>query len=62
MAGRLLPGKGELPLTELTQRVLADHPAVVVGVEVFSGELQALPPDQAALLAAVATRDVLALV
>ena len=62
MAGRLLPGKGELALVELTRRVLADHPAVVVGVEVFSGELQALPPDQAALLAAVATRDVLALV
>ena len=62
MAGRLLPGKGELQLVELTQRVLADHPAVTVGVEVFSGELQALPPEQAALLAGVATREVLALV
>jgi sugar phosphate isomerase/epimerase len=60
MAGRLLPGHGELPLVELTQRVLADHPDVVVGVEVFSSELQALPATQAALLAGVATRNVLA--
>jgi sugar phosphate isomerase/epimerase len=60
MAGRLLPGRGELPLTELTRRVLAHHPGAVVGVEVFSAELQALPPAQAALLAAVSTRDVFA--
>ena len=60
MAGRLLPGHGELALVELAQRVLTDHPAAIVGVEVFSGELQALPPEQAALLAAVATRGVLA--
>jgi sugar phosphate isomerase/epimerase len=62
MAGRLLPGHGDLPLVELTRRVLADHPAVVVGVEVFSGDLQALPPAHAALSAAIATREVLALV
>jgi hypothetical protein len=42
--------------------LLADHPDAVVGVEVFSGELQAMTPPEAALLAAVATRDVLALV
>jgi sugar phosphate isomerase/epimerase len=62
MAGRLLPGHGELPLVDLTRRVLADHPDVVIGVEVFSGDLQALPPAQAALSAALATREVLALV
>ena len=60
MAGRLLPGKGDLPLVEWTGRLLADHPDAVVGVEVFSGELQAMPAAEAALLAAVATRDVLA--
>ena len=60
MAGRLLPGHGELPLVEWTQRLMADHPNAVVGVEVFSGELQARPATEAALLAAVATRDVLA--
>jgi len=60
MAGRLLPGQGDLPLVEWTRRLLADHPDAVVGVEVFSGELQALPAAEAALLAAVATRDVLA--
>jgi sugar phosphate isomerase/epimerase len=60
MAGRLLPGDGELPLVELTRRLLADHPNAVVGVEVFSGELQAMAAREAALLAAVATRTVLA--
>jgi sugar phosphate isomerase/epimerase len=62
MAGRLLPGQGELPLADLTRRVLADNPNAVVGVEVFSGEMQALPAGEAALLAALATREVLALV
>jgi sugar phosphate isomerase/epimerase len=60
MAGRLLPGKGDLPLVEWTSRLLADHPDAVVGVEVFSGDLQAMAAAEAALLAAVATRDVLA--
>jgi hypothetical protein len=59
MSGRLLPGEGELPLVALTQHVLADHPAAVVGVEVFSGELQAMPAIDAALLAGTAIRDVL---
>jgi sugar phosphate isomerase/epimerase len=60
MAGRLLPGKGDLPLVEWTNQLLADHPDAVVGVEVFSGDLQAMSAAEAALLAAVATRDVLA--
>ena len=60
MAGRLLPGHGELPLVEWTRRLLADHPSAVVGVEVFSGELQALPAAEAARRAGVATREVLA--
>jgi len=59
MAGRLLPGKGDLPLAAWTSQLLADHPGAVVGVEVFSGDLQAMPAAEAALLAAVATRDVL---
>ena len=62
MAGRLLPGRGDLPLVDWTSRLLADHPDVIVGVEVFSGELQAMPAAEAALLGAVAARDVLALV
>ena len=54
MAGRLLPGQGDLPLVEWTSRLLVDHPDAVVGVEVFSGELQAMPAAEAALLSAVA--------
>jgi sugar phosphate isomerase/epimerase len=60
MAGRLLPGKGDLPLVKWTNQLLADHPDAVIGVEVFSGDLQAMSAAEAALLAAVATRDVLA--
>jgi hypothetical protein len=59
MAGRLLPGKGDLPLVAWTSQLLADHPGAVLGVEVFSSDLQAMPAAEAALLAAVATRDVL---
>jgi sugar phosphate isomerase/epimerase len=62
MAGRLLPGEGELPLAELTRHVLADHPNAVVGVEVFSADLQAMPAREAALVAALATREVLSMV
>jgi sugar phosphate isomerase/epimerase len=60
MAGRLLPGEGELPLVDWTRRLLADHSQAIVGVEVFSTELQALPAEAAAQRAAVATRGVLA--
>jgi sugar phosphate isomerase/epimerase len=60
MAGRLLPGKGDLPLVEWTSQLLGDHPGAVVGVEVFSGDLQAMSAAEAALVAAVATRGVLA--
>src|SRR5437773_2761262 len=48
MAGRLLPGEGELPLVDWSRRLLADHSQAIVGVEVFSTELQALPAEAAA--------------
>jgi len=62
MAGRLLPGDGDLPLADLTRLTLAEHPDAIVGVEVFSADLQAMPAREAALLAALATREVLSMV
>jgi sugar phosphate isomerase/epimerase len=48
MANRLLPGDGELPLGNLVKALLANNPTVPVGIEVFSDQLRALPPQAAA--------------
>ena len=48
MSGRDLPGEGELPLGELVVAALANSPGICAEVEVFSSELQAMTPDQAA--------------
>jgi sugar phosphate isomerase/epimerase len=55
---RLLPGQGAFDLTSLC-RVLSGSP-VPIGVEVFSDDLHALGPAEAARRAAAATRAVLA--
>ena len=60
MAGRLLPGEGELPLEATVAVLVAEQSDLLVGVEVFSADLQALPAPAAAVLAADATRAVLA--
>lgn len=60
MSGRLLPGAGVLPLTEVVAGTLAVHPEVAVGLEVFSDELRALPVAEVAALSAGALRLLLA--
>jgi sugar phosphate isomerase/epimerase len=59
MSGRLLPGEGELPLAETVRLLLKCDPGQVIAVEVFSEELQRLPPRQAAARVAVTAGDVL---
>ena len=59
MFGRLLPGEGELPLVPLLRDLLGREPALTVGVEVFSEELKALPPKEAAARVAASTVRVL---
>lgn len=52
MANRLLPGDGELPLGDIVAALLANNPAVPVGVEVFSDQMRALTPAAGAARAA----------
>jgi sugar phosphate isomerase/epimerase len=59
MFGRLLPGDGELPLVPLLQDLLGREPGLTVGVEVFSEELKALTPQEAAARVASSTLKVL---
>ncbi|HXY76075.1 MAG TPA: sugar phosphate isomerase/epimerase [Steroidobacteraceae bacterium] len=60
MFGRLLPGEGELPLVAILRLLLERDRTLTVGVEVFSEELQELPPDEVARRVARATGRVLA--
>ena len=53
---RLLPGDGDLALEAMMAPVRAAVPHVTVGIEVFSTELFALSPREAALRAAVSLR------
>jgi sugar phosphate isomerase/epimerase len=48
MAGRLMPGEGELPLPELVRAVLANSPDASLEAEVINETLMGLPPDEAA--------------
>jgi len=57
MSGRLLPGEGELPLTEIVAAALANNPDLTIEVEVFSEELGAMAPDDAAKRVADAVAD-----
>jgi sugar phosphate isomerase/epimerase len=59
MEDRLLPGAGALPLASIVSAALANNPRILVGVEVFNGELRSGPPDTAAARAAQAIRAVL---
>ena len=59
MFGRLLPGEGELPLVPLLRDLLGREPGLTVGVEVFSEELKALTPQEAAARVASSTLKVL---
>jgi sugar phosphate isomerase/epimerase len=59
MFGRLLPGDGELPLVPLLRELLGREPGLTVGVEVFSEELKALAPREAAARVASSTLKVL---
>jgi sugar phosphate isomerase/epimerase len=58
--GRLLPGDGDIPLVEILRAVRATGTRVPVGVEVFSAELDRLPPVEVGRRAAAAARRVLA--
>lgn len=49
MTGRLLPGEGELPLREIAAAALANNPDLTIELEVFSEELGAMAPGDAAL-------------
>jgi sugar phosphate isomerase/epimerase len=56
MTGRLLPGEGELPLSEIIAAALANSPGITIEIEVFSEELANLSTDAAASRAAAAVR------
>lgn len=57
MAGRLMPGAGELPLYALVEAALANSPGITIEAEVINAELNAMGFDEAAasLAAAIAT-------
>lgn len=57
MSGRKLPGEGELPLGPTISAALANNPDVTIELEVFSEELLALEPGNAAARAARAVAD-----
>jgi sugar phosphate isomerase/epimerase len=56
MAGRLMPGEGELPLYELVEACLANSPGLTIEAEVINAELNAMSFDEAgaALASAIA--------
>jgi sugar phosphate isomerase/epimerase len=56
MRGRKIPGDGGLPLAEIVRRLRAAHPALPVGVEVLSDEVDALGPAEGARRLAAACR------
>jgi len=48
MSGRRLPGEGELPLGPIIAAAFANNPGLTMELEVFSEELLAMPPADAA--------------
>src|SRR5262245_47064725 len=60
MQARLLPGEGDIPLGEILRAVRATGTRAPLGVEVFSAELDALPPVEVGRRAGAAARRVLA--
>jgi sugar phosphate isomerase/epimerase len=61
MRDRLLPGDGDLPLSQIVATVRANSADAIVSVEVFSAALAALPPAEAAARAGAAARAALPL-
>jgi len=59
MAGRLLPGDGELPLLDLVDAVLGIAPDITFGIEVFDVDLAAGPAVDSAAKAFAALTSVL---
>lgn len=56
MSGRILPGKGGLPLVELVRAALANSPGITIEVEIISDELRAMTVDTAAAHVAAAVQ------
>ena len=61
MQGRLLPGDGDIPLAEILRAIRDTGTRAPLGVEVFSAQLDALPPVEVGRRAGAAARRVLAL-
>jgi len=61
MQGRLLPGEGDAPLVEILRALRSTGTRAPLGVEVFSAELDKLPPREVGRRAGAAARRVLAL-
>ena len=57
---RRLPGEGDIDLIEILRLLRASGTLAPLGVEVFSNELNALPPGEAARRVMAATRSVVA--
>ena len=60
MSARRLPGEGDAPLVDWIRLLDAQGCSAPVGVEVFSAELDALPPEEAGRRCGEAARRVLA--
>jgi len=60
MTARLLPGEGDIPLTRWLRWLDAIGSTAPIGVEVFSSELDALPPIEVGRRCGAAARAVLA--
>jgi len=60
LSARLLPGEGAIPLARWVRWLDAIGSTAPIGVEVFSNELDALPPVEVGRRCGVATRAVLA--
>ena len=60
LSARLLPGEGDAPVADWLRILRESGTRVPVGVEVFSRELDALPPERAGRRLGDATRAVIA--
>lgn len=60
MTGRKIPGRGALPIARWIAPILAAHPAMPVGVEILSDEMEAMDFGEAAGTAADSLRSVIA--
>jgi sugar phosphate isomerase/epimerase len=56
---RQLPGRGDLPVLDIVQRIADKGPLPPIGPEIFNDELAAMSPQDAALACAEATSSLL---